>query len=215
MIAAWASFWEVINIGQGWDRDIPAGLRRAREYAIRAMTLDPENAEALGMYAHVCAFLDQDFETAKLYFDRSLRLNPNLCYIWALSAMTYCYLGKPEEALARLARYRDLAPFDPYFRVFETMYPIVLTFKGDYEEAVTVGQRVIRANPNFVNSYKAVIIALGHLERIDEAKDYVAKLLELEPDFTVSQFVRNYPIKKDTDRERLAYGLRVAGVPEG
>jgi len=207
MIWAWAAFWEVIKCGQGWDRDIPAGLRRAREYALRAMTLDPENAEALGMYA--------DFETAKLYFDRSLRLNPNLCYIWALSAMTYCYLGDPDEALARLARYRDLAPFDPYFRVFETMYPIVLTFKGDYAEAVTVGQRVIRANPNFVNSYKAVIVSLGHLERIDEAKAYVAKLLELEPDFTVSQFVKNYPIKKDTDRERFAYGLRVSGVPEG
>src|SRR2546421_1075984 len=215
MTAAWASFWEVIHIGQGWDRDIPAGLRRAREYALRAMTLDPENAEALGMYAHVCAFLDQDFHTAKLYFDRSLRLNPNLCYIWALSAMTYCYLGKPEEALARLARYRDLAPFDPYFRVFETMYPIVLTFKGDYEEAVAVGQRVIRANTQFVNSYKAVIIALGHLDRIDEAKAYVATLLELEPDFTISQFIKNYPIKRETDRERFAYGLRVAGVPEG
>src|ERR1043165_5965939 len=214
MIPAWAAFWQVIHIGQGWDRDIPAGLRRAREYALRAMTLDPENAEALGMYAHVCAFLDQDFETAKLYFNRSLRLNPNLCYIWALSAMTYCYLGEPEEALARLARYRDLAPFDPYFRVFETMYPIVLTFKADYEEAVTVGQRVIRANPKFVNTYKAVIIALGHLDRVGEAKDYVTTLLELEPGFTVSQFIKNYPVKKETDRERLAYGLRVAGVPE-
>ena len=215
MIAAWAAFWQVIHIGQGWDRDIPAGLRRARDYALRAMTIDPENAEALGMYAHVCAFLDKDFDTAKLYFDRSLRLNPNLCYIWALSAMTYCYSGDPEEALARLARYRDLAPFDPYFRVFETMHPIVLTFKGDYEEAVTVGQRVIRANPSFVNTYKAVIIALGHLDRIEQAKPYVATLRELEPDFTVSRFVQTYPIRKETDRERLAYGLRVAGIPEG
>jgi adenylate cyclase len=215
MIAAWAAFWQVIYIGQGWNRDIPSGLRAAQTYALRAMKLDPENAEALGMYAHVCAFLDRDFDTAKLYFDRSLRLNPNLCYIWALSAMTYCYIGEPDEALARLARYRDLAPFDPYFALFETMYPIVLMFKGDYQEAAAVGHRVIRANPHFVNCYKAVIAALGHLDRIEEAKVYVETLLELEPDFTVRRFIESYPIKKESDRDRFAYGLRAADIPEG
>lgn len=214
MIAAWAAFWQVIYIGQGWNKDAAAGLRTAREYALRAMKLDPENAEALGMYAHVCAFLDKDFETAKLYFDRSLRLNPNLAYIWALSAMTYCYVGEPDEALVRLGRYRDLAPFDPYFGLFETMYPYALTFKGDYKEAAAVGHRVIRANPSFVNVYKPVIVALAHLARLDEARGYVEKLLELEPDFTVRKF-SGYPIKQDDDRQRFVDGLRKAGVPEG
>ena len=35
--------------------------------------------------AHVCAW-KKEFDAAVYYFDRALRLNPNLAFIWALSA---------------------------------------------------------------------------------------------------------------------------------
>ena len=77
----------------------------------------------------------KDFDNALHYFDRALRLNPNLAFIWALSAVTYCYIGKPDEALKRMERYRELAPFDPYFCFFENIYAIAYLMRGDYEEA--------------------------------------------------------------------------------
>jgi tetratricopeptide (TPR) repeat protein len=163
---------------------------------------------------HICAFLHKDFESALYYFDRSLRLNPNLAYVWALSAATYCYVGEPDIALRRLDRCRDLAPFDPYFSLWECMYTIAHTFKGDYEKAVSVGRRAVKANPLFSNGYKPFVAALGHLGRIDEAAPYVEKLLSLEPNFTVEQFGQVYPFKRPEDRERYLQGLRLAGVPE-
>jgi len=36
----------------------------------------------------------------------------------------------------RLKRYRDLAPFDPYFCIYEGVYALAYMFKGDYEQAV-------------------------------------------------------------------------------
>jgi tetratricopeptide (TPR) repeat protein len=177
------------------------------------MRIDPENAEAMGIYAHTCAW-NKEFDPAIHYYDRSLRLNPNLAYIWALSAATYCYVGEPSEALKRLQRYRDLAPFDPYFRFFENAYTIAYTFSGDYEEAVKVGQRVVNANPDFTNGYKPLLASLGHLRRRSEAKSYLEKLLALEPSFTVQQFGAVYPFKFDGDRTHYMEGLRLAGVPE-
>jgi tetratricopeptide (TPR) repeat protein len=177
------------------------------------MRIDPENAEALGIYAHTCAW-KQDFDTAMLYFDRSLRLNPNLAFIWALSAPTYCYIGQPDEALKRLERYRDLAPFDPNFCTFETAYAIAYFFKGEYEQAVLVGRRAAKTNPGFSAAYKPLIASLGHLGRPDEAKPYIVKLLALETNFTVRRFGAVYPIKHQSDRERYMEGLRRAGVPE-
>ena len=103
----------------------------------------PRMPRRSAIYAHVCAFADRDFETALHYFDRAFRLNPNLAIIWALSAPTYCYIGEPEKALKQLERYRELAPFHPYFFWVENLYTIAYMFLGDYEQAVQVGRRVV------------------------------------------------------------------------
>jgi adenylate cyclase len=203
----------VWHTGQGWADDPAESFLKAQELALRAIRLDPENAEALGVYAHICAFLDRDFDTALYYFERALRLNPNLAVIWAMSAPTYCYIGQPDQALRHLDRYRELAPFDPHFQFWEGTYTIAYTFKGDYEKAVQVGRRAVRANPDFSNDYKPLIAALGHLGRRDEAAPYLAKLLALEPFFTVDRFGKTYPFQRDEDRRRYMEGLALAGAP--
>ena len=211
--AAWGAFWHVWHTGQGWADDPAQAFANAQELALRAIKLDPENAEALGVYAHICAFLDRDFDSALHYFERALRLNPNLAFIWAMSAPTFCYIGQPDQAIRHLDRYRELAPFDPHFQFWEGAYTIAYTFKGEYEKAVKVGRRAVRANPDFSNDYKPLIAALGHLGRAEEASPYVERLLFLEPNFTVEHFGKTYPFQRDEDRERYLRGLELAGVP--
>jgi adenylate cyclase len=165
MACAWTAYWHLFYVGQGWSKNSRESFAIVRENAVKAIRLDPENAEALGIYAHVCAFADRDFDSALHYYDRALRLNPNLAIIWALSAPTYCYIGQPEKALKQLDRYKELAPFHPYFFWVENLYTISYTFLGDYEQAVTIGRRAVKTNPGFVNGYKPLIAALGHLGR--------------------------------------------------
>jgi tetratricopeptide (TPR) repeat protein len=167
----------------------------------------------MGIYGHTLAW-KKEFDRAVQVFGRSLRVNPNLPYVWALSAATYSYIGQPEEALRRLNRYRDLAPFDPYFRFFEIFYETAYIFKRDYERAIVVGRRVVKAVPEFINAYKPVIASLGHLGRRQEAAPYVQKLLSLEPDFTIAKFRKAYPFKLAEDRDNYCKGLLLAGIPK-
>jgi len=214
MAAAWAAYWQVFYAGQGWTQNVEQAFTIAQEHALRAIRIDPDNAEALGIYAHICAFLNKDFDSALYYYERALRLNPSLAFVWATSAATYCYIGEPDIALQRLERYRELAPFDPYFCFYESIYTIAYTFKADYEKAVTVGRRAVTSNPQYSNGYKPLIASLGHLGRAVEAKPYIGKLLSLEPNFTVERFGQTYPFKQASDRDRYMTGLRLAGVPE-
>jgi DNA-binding SARP family transcriptional activator/TolB-like protein len=211
---AWAAHWHLFYIGQGWAKDIDKTTEDVQRHALKAVTLDPENAEALGIYAHSCSRRAHDFDRALLFFNRALRLNPSLAFNWALSSATYSYIGEPDTALQHLRRYRELASHDLYFSWFETLYTIAYTFKGDYQRAVLFGRRAVKANPNFVAGYKPLIASLGHLDRRDEAETYVRQLLALQPNFTVEKFGRIYSIKKSSDRERYMEGLRLAGVPE-
>jgi DNA-binding SARP family transcriptional activator/TolB-like protein len=214
MVEAWAAHWHLFYIGQGWAKDLDKATEQVMRHALRAISLDPENAEALGIYAHSCSRRAKEFDRALWFFDRALRLNPSSAFTWALSALTYCYIGEPDIALQRMKRYRELASPKLYFSYFETVYTIAHTFKGDYERAVLAGHRAVEANPNFTPGYKPLIASLGHLGRREEAHIFVNKLLSLEPNFTVERFGQIYSFKKANDRERYMEGLRLAGVPE-
>jgi len=214
MILAWAAHWQVYHVGQGWSQNPGKAFAAAQKYALNAIRLDPENAEALGIYAHVCSFLNKDFDSALHYFERALRVNPNLAFVWALSALTYCYIGEPDIALQRLERHHDLTPIEPYPALFDNPYTIAYLIKHDYEQAAVFGRRVTKTRPEFVNGYKPLIAALGHLGRLEEAKVYVDKLLSLEAGFSVERFGEVYPFKHTSDREHYMMGLRLAGVPE-
>jgi DNA-binding SARP family transcriptional activator/TolB-like protein len=213
MVIAWAALWQLIHVGENWSKDVEKTLATVEELCVRAIKLDPENAEALGIYGHACAW-KKDFDAALHHHERALRLNPSLAFIWALSALTFCYIGEPDVALQRLERYRDLAPFDPYFRLFENVFAIAYALKGDYENAVAVGRRVVTFNPDFSGGYRPLIAALGHLGRLEDAKRYLDKLLKLEPNFSLKLFGDVYPLKRASDRNRFLTGLRMAGVPE-
>jgi tetratricopeptide (TPR) repeat protein len=212
MARAWAALWHIAHVVQGWAHNAAESLAVAETLSLQAIEIDPGNAEALGIYAHICAWR-KNFDAAVRHFDRALRLNPNLAFIWALSAGTCSYIGEPELALQRLRRARDLAPAHPYWGFLEGMYVIAHTFKGDYERAVLVGRDIIDANPYSLVAYKHLIAALGLLRRADEAKPYLEKLLSLEPRFTVEHFAKTYPFKRPSDRRRYMRGLLLAGVP--
>jgi tetratricopeptide (TPR) repeat protein len=213
-IAAWAARWQHFNIILGYAEHSMLEQAKVRDLALRALRSNPDNADALGIYAHCCAFLDKKFDTALHYFDRSLSINSSLAFIWGLSSPTYCYIGEPKTALERLDHHSELAPFDPYICYYEYVYAIAYVFNQDYERATSVGRRAVEGLPEFVNGYKPLIAALGHLGRREEAKPYLDKLLTLEPGFTVERFAEVYPFKKAADRRRYMEGLRLAGVAE-
>jgi tetratricopeptide (TPR) repeat protein len=212
---AWGAYWHIFHIGQGWSSKPQESLQKAQQLAFEAIKQDPENAEAHAICGHVCSFLEKDFDSARHYLDVALSLNPNIAFIWAMSAATYCYMGKPDMALQHLERYTTLTSFAPNAYFGDTIYTLVHLIRTDYEAAFKIGRRAVRAYPDFSNGYKHLIAALGHLGRREEAAPYLHKLLQLEPRFTIEHFIRTYPLARQEDRENYARGLELAGAPKG
>ncbi|MFN7308545.1 MAG: BTAD domain-containing putative transcriptional regulator [Alphaproteobacteria bacterium] len=213
--AAWKALWHVLHVGQGWASDSAVSRLKAQELAFRAIRNDPESAEAHAVCGHICSFLEKDFDSALHYFDVATRLNPNIAFVWAISAATYCYLGQPDVAIRNLERYKYLASLDPTAYFWDSVFTAAYNLKKDYDEAFRVGRRFVRENPGFSNGYKHLLAALGHLGRAEEAAPYLQKLLQLEPHFTIAHFTRTYPLARKEDRDNYARGLELAGVPKG
>ena len=211
---AWYAFWYVFRVGQGWVDDPQAAMERAGVLAERAIVLDPFDARALTIAGHVRAYLHRRLDEAIALHERALSLNPNLAMAWGLSGAAYAYLGDWEEAERRVTRYKKLSPLDPHAFIYDTTLINVALLKGDYESAVAIGRAISGMNPSFSASCKAYLAALCHAGRTQEAAAVRRRLLAIEPDFTIEQFLATTPFVRRIDRELYAEGLRLAGIPE-
>ena len=212
---AWYAYWRVFLVGQGWSDNPRATIEEAGALAERAIVLDPYDARALTIAGHVRAFLHHRLREALALHERALSLNPNLAMAWALSAVSYAYLGDPEEAERRNARYKKLSPLDPHAFFFDAFFVLIHLLKRDFESAVALGRSVSEMNPSFSASLKPYLAALGHTGRHQEAAAARERLLTIEPDFTVAWFIAGSPLARAADREVYSEGLRLAGLPMG
>ncbi|MDJ0390101.1 BTAD domain-containing putative transcriptional regulator [Roseomonas sp. E05] len=210
---AWHAYWHLFLVGQGWAADEAASMQEAERLARHASALDPMDAQALTIHGHVRAFLHHEVREAAELHARALALNPNLAMAWVFSGMAESYLGRHETALAQLGRYAALSPCHPHAFFFDAARGIPLLLLGRHAEAAAVGRACVALRPEFSYPYKTYLSALGHLGAREEAAALRARLLAIEPDFTVAKALRRTPVRGETDRAHYAEGLRLAGLP--
>ena len=119
--------------------------------------------------------------------------------------------GQPEEAIRSFERVIRLSPFDPLF--FSTFTGMSAAFIGldRFDEAVSAAKKAVRQNPLYPPPYRCLASALAHLGREAEAREAAAGLLELEPDFRISEWVARGGVSR---LQLYIDGLRKAGLPE-
>jgi DNA-binding SARP family transcriptional activator/TolB-like protein len=209
---AWYAYWHIFLVGQDWAADHHETLARGGEFAERAIVLDPLDARALTIAGHVRAYLHHNLNEAAGLHERALELNPNLAMAWALSAITWAWLGDADEAERRNRRYKALSPLDPLAFFFDSVFGMIHLLRHEYEAAASVGRAVTQLNPSFSGGYKPYLAALGHLGHDQEAATVLRRLRAIEPDFTIERFLSKTGLDTAADRDHYAEGLRRAGA---
>jgi DNA-binding SARP family transcriptional activator/TolB-like protein len=212
---AWFAYWHLFLVGQGWTDDPDAATRRAGELADTAVAMDSNDARALTLASHVRAFLLKRPAEAAVLHDRAISLNPNLAIAWCFSGFALSYLGDHQTALVRMVKAIELSPSDPHLFFFHAAIIMPHLLLGESKEAAAAGRKAIELNPWFSSAFKGCLAALGHLGHAKEAASVLARLLKLEPNFTVQDAIRRSPMTVAADIERYADGLRRGGLPEG
>ena len=85
---------------------------------------------------------------------------------------------------------------------------------GHYEEAVTLGRRGIRQQPNFQPGLRVFAVACVKAGHLDEARAAIAHMRELNPAFRVSNIRDVLVFRRAEDLAAYEEALRIAGLPE-
>jgi len=197
--------WETIS-----SEDVDDAIRLAR----CATRLGKDDALALGTAGFTLAWVGGHVEEGAAFIDKALAFNPNLAWAWLFSGWVRTWLGEPEVAIKHLAHAMRLSPQDPHMISMQVAAAFANFFLGRYMEALNLAESAApeQADYGLPRCIAAASAALAG--KPEAAERAMAQLRQIMPNLRISNLKSLVPLRRPEDLDRLAEGLRKAGLPE-
>lgn len=210
-VAAWCYFWRRVN---GWMVDRAQETAEAVRLANRAADLGKEDAVALTFGGLALGYVGAAPETGVALIERALALNPNMAAAWAASGVLHTFLGHNETAIECLDRAMRLSPLDPLMFLRLTYSAMAHFLAGRHDEASLLGEKACQDRPNFLAALRVAAVSNAFAGRLDQARGYVERALQLDPDLRISNVKDRFGPMRPEGFAMYFEGLRKAGLPE-
>jgi adenylate cyclase len=184
-------------------------IAKAFKLAQKALPMDESDSTIHALLGSVYLLM-RKYEKAIAAGERSVELDPNGAMVHALLGYTLSCVGKPDEAIAHLKQGIRLNPFPPYWYFLHLAR--CYRKKGKYEEALEECKKAVRLAPDSLLTQLSITGTYSLLNREEEARFAAAKVLEIDPNFSVERFSKRLPYKNKADLKHVVDALRKAGL---
>lgn len=195
----------------GYAVDIECDRKEAIRLMRLALSIDDSDPEILAFVCLIPAPTVGDYECGIELADRAVALNSNSFFAWNGRGVVYQFAGLPEEAVRSFEQAVRVSPIDPVLYLAFAAMGIALIELGRFDEAIVAGKKAQRRNPSHGAVYRCLASAFAHLRRDAEAREARARLLEVDPNFTITRWIAR---GGRSNSKLLIEGLRKAGLPE-
>lgn len=163
-----------------WLPDRKAGMMKATEYAMKAMELDPDCAEAYAVLGGLAIWggLKRDFMMGRELFQKTLQIKPDYPPALQWYAQLLMITGPIEEA----RKHMDMViETEPFFWLMRNLDAWIYYFEGKHAEAIEACKVADELKPNWVITDWLYFLNYSKLERGDEAMEYLQKIFLADP----------------------------------
>lgn len=184
-------------------------LKRAAEYADKAILLAPDDANA--HYARAKIHTEAgEIEQAIARYDQAIALNPSASNILAGSASPLIFAGRIDEAIDRIKQAMGIDPFHPDWFHWDMGW--ALWEKNDCGAALTAMRKMSRIPSGAHRMLAGIHACLGNKR---EAQEALAVFLKNSPGDSISKQRRQWgKMWAAPSLERWIGHMRFAGLPE-
>lgn len=196
-----------------WTEAAQDTIRAAFEAAETALKLDPELPFAhfvLGRL-HTRSFA-RDLGKAADHYEKAVALDPNYVDAYAFLANIKIFDGQAEAAVPLIDEAFRRNPFPPYW--YYLARGMASYYLEDYETAEAALVTARDMNPTAPFPYRILIPTYGQIGDVDEAEWMAMEYEALGRVATIEKMLDSASIADPGYREKLADGLRKAGLPE-
>jgi TolB-like protein/class 3 adenylate cyclase/tetratricopeptide (TPR) repeat protein len=205
-----AHAWLAMSYHFGWSHCGEADENRtlARSAAREAVSLDPENADALIVLGYMRAY-EGELAEGVAEIEKGLRINPNHASGWNLLADLRVHEGRAAEAIDCARNYLRIDPRPTgtyYWQLGWAQYAL-----GRYQDAAEALRHEQARGPGV---RRILAAALAQLGRMTEAREEARNFLLEYPHFSAKQWGSTQPFRNEADRQHFIDGYVKAGLPE-
>ena len=186
----------------------------ARRHAHAAISAGSDDAMALALGGFVVAITEGWSEPSAIdALDRAIALSPSSALAFGFSSIVRANRGDTTTSIAHAKIAIRLSPYDPLIYLPYVGLAYAHFYAGEWEAAADAARRGSQTNPRFSVPVYLLAASLTRLGRLGEAQSVAARLLEVQPGFTVSGMIAGHAERT----ERMASvgdALRALGLPE-
>jgi TolB-like protein/class 3 adenylate cyclase len=205
-----AAMCQMRLVRESWAEVPEAAGRKAVDLARQALQVAGDDPGILANSAFVLANFGEEIGAMMALIDRALALTPSFSRGWFLSGVMRLWASQPDVAIEHAETALRLSPRErmgtPLSLIGEAHF-----FKHEFAEAAPKLLQSIQENPGYPHSYRVLAACYAQMERLDEAREIIARLRLLTPDLVPSAA----QLRNPADRKLFLSGLRAAvGEPE-
>jgi adenylate cyclase len=201
---AWS---HIFDFFYGWTVFPEKSLERAHDLAKKALSLEETNALAHSALGSVYLRRKQ-YDLAINELQQAIALNPNDTQSQSQLGSVMLYSGRKDAAIYWLESALRLNPHISFGELMVLGQAYYLS--GRYEDAITILNKGLAGNPNYVGYYIMLAAAYARAGRTEAAKRSARGVLRLDPFFEVGSYGTVF--RNPEDRSDIIDGLRKAGL---
>jgi adenylate cyclase len=207
-----------VEVNYRWT-DKPADqLRRAEDAIDRVLAAFPGDAMAHFVKGEIQRAKGRNVEIAVNAYEAAIALNPSLAPAYSGLGGAKIRVGRSAEAFAPLQMAINLSPRDPFLNTFYFYICHAHSHLGQYELAIEWCRKSIATKPFWI-AYADLAASYAWMGQQSEAQAAVTELRRMRPDYTVARWLEDGNGWSEnsvflTEFQRIAEGLRKAGLPE-
>lgn len=211
---AWWAYALVLGMVY-WDTEPePALLDEALAACRHAVSLDNQDATLYMLMGRV-QLARRDYQSALAENEAAVRLNPTLAPAYCGLADSLAYEGRYEEAVPLFEKALAVSPNHPQLWAFLSYGALAFIFKQDFQRALDWAKRALDIPNCQYWSISHAAVALAYLNRPNDARRMVQRLLVEQPAFSCAFAEKKlFYLKQPEQLELYLEGLRKAGVPK-
>jgi adenylate cyclase len=192
--------------GRATEQDLQIGLEHIRD----AIRLQPDLAVGYQALSFALAEMG-DYEDALRAAERAVEIKPSDPDTLEALAKAQVRFGAYEQAVVNAERALRLHPFAPEY--YPYVYGQALYAAERHEEADEVLNECLLRAPDERNCLRMRAAVLARLDRLDEARTTMARLIDLDPIFSLSAERETARFGNSPLMDRYLADLEAAGAP--
>lgn len=200
-VVLWTDVW------LGKAKSPKESLRKAVELTKKALSIDPNLAEAYGLLGHI-SLLKRDWEKGLSLLRKSVELDPTRANGLVGLGIGLNTVGRPEEAIPLFKKALRLHPMAPPF--YTNSIASAYSALGKYDKAIEFLEKGNQRYPNNLFSHLSLSANYIFVGRDQEAHKEAKEVLRLNPNFSIDRFAQTLPSKNLERKKKFIEALRKA-----